>query len=179
MYIRRGTTVPDYLRPLTKKAFANQATVPRFDNLRHVTVWLRIMRNRSATYSQDEVFDALADSTRRAVLELLRSGDRPAGEIAQAFPISRPAISRHLRQLRRAGLVAETRSGRHRLYRLNAEPLQTVATWVDAYRNYWTSNLARLKTYVEQTEANQQTRAPQGIAAPNRSKRRQRQGATR
>jgi DNA-binding transcriptional ArsR family regulator len=138
------------------------------------------MRNRSATYSPDEVFGALADPTRRAVLDLLRSGDRPAGDIAQRFPVSRPAISKHLRQLRRAGLVAETRSGRHRLYRLNAEPLQTVAGWLDAYRDHWRSKLENLKAYVESTEPVTRARSSREAAAgTNNTKPRNRRGATR
>ncbi|MFZ0317502.1 MAG: metalloregulator ArsR/SmtB family transcription factor [Candidatus Sulfotelmatobacter sp.] len=67
------------------------------------------MRHRPVTYSSEATFQALADPTRRAVLDLLRQGSQPAGEIAQAFPVSRPAISKHLRLLRRAHLVRERR----------------------------------------------------------------------
>lgn len=130
------------------------------------------MRNRLDTYSPDEIFGALADPTRRAVLDLLKSGDRAAGEIAKGFPVSRPAISKHLRQLRRAGLVAETRSGRHRLYRLNAEPLQTVASWLDAYRNHWRTKLENLKAYVEATEPNIQAHGKRDAGAKKSSRRR-------
>ena len=80
------------------------------------------MRNRSVTYSSEATFQALADPTRRAVLDLLRRGGQPAGQIAGAFPVSRPAISKHLRLLRRAHLVQEHREGRHRVYHLNPEP---------------------------------------------------------
>jgi DNA-binding transcriptional ArsR family regulator len=107
------------------------------------------MRNRSVTYSTKATFHALADPTRRAVLDLLRHGAQPAGHIAEAFPISRPAISKHLRQLRKARLVVEHRSGRHRLYQLNAEPLKAVASWLEDYRRFWQMNLANLKTFVE------------------------------
>jgi DNA-binding transcriptional ArsR family regulator len=65
------------------------------------------MRNRTVTYEPEIIFSALADPTRRAVLDLLRQGSQPAGRIAQAFPVSRPAISKHLRLLRRAKLVQE------------------------------------------------------------------------
>src|SRR5881296_1238926 len=113
------------------------------------------MRHRSVTYSTrpagrsearggplpDAAFSALADPTRRAVLDLLRAGTRPAGEIARAFPISRPAISKHLKILRRAHLVDEHREGRHRFYQLNPEPLKTVDQWLDEYRRFWTANL--------------------------------------
>jgi DNA-binding transcriptional ArsR family regulator len=107
------------------------------------------MRNRSVTYSQEATFHALADPTRRAVLDLLRRGAQPAGQIAEAFPVSRPAISKHLRQLRKARLVLEHRRGRHRFYQLNAEPLKTVASWLEDYRRFWQINLANLKTFVE------------------------------
>jgi len=107
------------------------------------------MRNRSVTYSTEATFQALADPTRRAVLDMLQKGAQPAGQIAGAFPVSRPAISKHLRQLRKARLVVETRSGRHRLYQLNAEPLKAVALWLEEYRRFWQMNLSSLKTFVE------------------------------
>jgi DNA-binding transcriptional ArsR family regulator len=98
---------------------------------------------------QDAAFGALADPTRRAVLDLLRSGRRPAGEIARAFPVSRPAISKHLRILRRAHLVDERREGRHRLYQLNPGPLRAVDSWLEQYRSFWTASLENLKAFVE------------------------------
>jgi DNA-binding transcriptional ArsR family regulator len=111
------------------------------------------MRNRSVTYSaqaqSEATFNALADPTRRAVLDLLRQGSQPAGQIAQAFPISRPAISKHLRLLRRAHLVQERREGRHRLYQLNPEPLKAVDSWLEQYRTFWQTSLESLKTFVE------------------------------
>jgi DNA-binding transcriptional ArsR family regulator len=107
------------------------------------------MRHRTVTYSRDTAFNAIADPTRRAVLDLLRAGTRPAGEIARAFPISRPAISKHLKILRRAHLVEEHREGRHRFYQLNPEPLKTVGLWLDEYRRFWTANLESLKSFVE------------------------------
>jgi DNA-binding transcriptional ArsR family regulator len=119
------------------------------------------MRHRSVTYSRsrgfagsgaptgDAAFNALADPTRRAVLDLLRAGTRPAGEIARAFPISRPAISKHLKVLRRAHLVEERREGRHRFYQLNPEPLKAVDSWLEHYRQFWTASLESLKSFVE------------------------------
>jgi DNA-binding transcriptional ArsR family regulator len=118
------------------------------------------MRHRSVTYSAETAFSALADPTRRAVLDLLRQGSQPAGKIAQAFPISRPAISKHLRLLRRAHLVEERREGRNRFYHLNPEPLKAVDSWLDQYRRFWTANLASLKTFVE-TEYAKETSSPQ------------------
>src|SRR5579862_5792658 len=99
------------------------------------------MRNRMATYHAETGFAALADPTRRAVLDLLRRGSLPAGRIAQAFPVSRPAISKHLRLLRRAHLVREHRQGRRRLYQLNPEPLRAVDRWLSEYRVFWQMNL--------------------------------------
>src|ERR1700678_1481242 len=107
------------------------------------------MRNGSVTYSTETTFQVLADPTRRAVLDLLRKGTQPAGEIARVFPVSRPAISKHLRLLRRAHLVQERREGRHRLYQLNPEPLKAVDAWLEQYRVFWQTSLANLKTFVE------------------------------
>ena len=131
------------------------------------------MRNRSVTYSaaahrsragvsapgtaaREAAFGALADPTRRAVLDLLRAGARPAGEIARAFPVSRPAISKHLRILRRAHLVEEHREGRHRLYQLNPEPLRAVDSWLEQYRSFWAASLTNLKSFVESEYAKEQ-----------------------
>jgi len=133
------------------------------------------MRYRSVTYSArarsrsgalaapsaprpDAAFSALADPTRRAVLDLLRSGTQPAGDIARAFTVSRPAISKHLKILRRAHLVEERREGRHRMYHLNPEPLKAVDSWLNQYRQFWTASLNNLKAFVE-TEYEKETRA--------------------
>jgi len=111
------------------------------------------MRNRSVTYSgtqrTEATFQALSDPTRRAVLDLLRRGSQPAGQIAGAFPVSRPAISKHLRLLRRAHLVREHREGRNRVYELNPEPLRAVDSWIEQYRVFWTASLNNLKAFVE------------------------------
>ncbi len=111
------------------------------------------MRNHSVTYSAtknpEATFEALADPTRRAVLDLLRRGSQPAGQIANAFPVSRPAISKHLRLLRRAHLVREHREGRNRVYHLNPEPLRAVDSWIEQYRVFWASSLNSLKAFVE------------------------------
>jgi DNA-binding transcriptional ArsR family regulator len=128
------------------------------------------MRNRSVTYSgtqkTEATFQALADPTRRAVLDLLRRGSQPAGQIAQAFPVSRPAISKHLRLLRRAHLVREHREGRHRLYELNPEPLRAVGSWIEQYRTFWSSSLNNLKAFVEAEHARETQ--PGSDRAPSR-----------
>ena len=107
------------------------------------------MRHRMVTYSSEATFHVLADPTRRAVLDMLRQGRQPAGNIARAFPISRPAISKHLGLLRRAHLVQEKREGRNRFYQLNPGPLKAVDSWLEQYRVFWSANLASLKTFVE------------------------------
>ena len=123
------------------------------------------MRHRSVTYSSEQTFQALADPTRRAVLDLLRRGSQPAGEIAQAFPVSRPAISKHLRLLRRAHLVHEHRQGRHRVYHLNPEPLRAVDSWLDQYRDFWKMSLTNLKSFIEAEYAQETKQAH--AAKPN------------
>jgi DNA-binding transcriptional ArsR family regulator len=111
------------------------------------------MRNRSITNPAEAAFGALADPTRRAVLDLLRQGSLPAGQIAQAFTVSRPAISKHLRLLRRARLVRERRDGRHRFYQLNAGPLRAVDSWLNQYRTFWETSLTNLKAFGEAEHA--------------------------
>jgi DNA-binding transcriptional ArsR family regulator len=115
------------------------------------------MRNRSVTYSPETTFQALSDPTRRAVLDLLRAGRQPAGRIASSFPVSRPAISKHLRLLRRAHLVEERREGRHRFYQLNPEPLKAVDSWLEQYRVFWQRSLTGLKAFVEAEYAKETT----------------------
>jgi DNA-binding transcriptional ArsR family regulator len=96
-----------------------------------------------------QVFHAVADPTRRAILDQLRRGSRPVNEIARLFPVSRPAISRHLRVLRSARLVREERHGRQRIYRLEAKPLSELDQWLEGYRQFWSANLMSLKTHLE------------------------------
>jgi DNA-binding transcriptional ArsR family regulator len=131
------------------------------------------MRNRSVTYSgsrmTEAAFQALADPTRRAVLDLLRRGSQPAGQIAVAFPVSRPAISKHLRLLRRAHLVREHREGRHRVYQLNPEPLRAVDSWLQHYRTFWAASLSNLKAFVEAEHTREErsvSRKPKGSQHP-------------
>lgn len=118
------------------------------------------MRSRSVTYLPEPTFTALADSTRRAVLDLLRQGSQPAGRIASAFPVSRPAISKHLRVLRRAHLVEQRRDGRHRFYQLNPDPLRAVDSWLEQYRRFWSASLSNLKTFVEAEYAKETSATP-------------------
>jgi DNA-binding transcriptional ArsR family regulator len=90
------------------------------------------------------VFGALADPTRRAILARLRSGEATVAELADAFPISQPAVSRHLRVLGEAGLVTRTRRATARLSHLDATPMKDAADWMAQYRAYWQESHDRL-----------------------------------
>lgn len=94
-------------------------------------------------------FDAIADPTRRAILDHLRGGELGAGEIAGRFPVSRPAIARHVRVLRRAGLVRERRQAQSIFYSLEPKGLAEVDRWLAPYRLYWAARLTDLKAFVE------------------------------
>lgn len=95
------------------------------------------------------VYSAIADPTRRAILDTLKQGEYAAGDLASLFPVSRPAISRHLRLLRQAGLVRERREARSRIYSLDPLPLRDLEHWLDQYRVFWGSRLLTLKRQVE------------------------------
>jgi DNA-binding transcriptional ArsR family regulator len=98
------------------------------------------------------VFKAIADPTRREILRLLRPGGRSVGMIASNFRTSRPAISRHLRLLRLAGLVVTRKSGTARICELNARPLRAVNEWLREYEAFWDENLQNLKRFVEENQ---------------------------
>jgi DNA-binding transcriptional ArsR family regulator len=89
-------------------------------------------------------FAALADPTRRAILERLRDGEATVNELAEPFPISVQAVSRHLKVLERAGLIARGRTAQLRPSRLRGEPLRDVADWLDTYRAFWVDSFDRL-----------------------------------
>src|SRR5687768_2749173 len=104
--------------------------------------------SRAAAHA--DVFRAIADPTRRAILDRLRAGPAPVNALADDFEQSRPAVSKHLKVLREAKLVSEERVGRERLYRLEPAPLQKVAGWIEGYRATWQQNLNNLKRYLEE-----------------------------
>lgn len=97
------------------------------------------------------VFRAVADPTRRRLLELLKRGERPVTALADTFDVSLPAISQHLKVLKTAGLVQERREGRRRLYRLRARPLRAVAEWVSHFESFWTERLDALGEHLRRT----------------------------
>ncbi len=103
----------------------------------------------------DRIFGALADSTRRAILTRLAQGEATVGQLAEPFDVSRPAISKHLRVLERAGLVRRTPEGRMSRCELDAGPMQDAAAWVERYREYWEKQLDQLKRYVEKENPTQ------------------------
>jgi DNA-binding transcriptional ArsR family regulator len=96
-----------------------------------------------------EIFQALADPTRRAVFERLADGEMSVSELKAGFAVSQPAISQHLAALRRAGLVAERREGRFAYYRAAPEGLAPLGDWIDRYRAFWPGRVERLKTLLE------------------------------
>ena len=97
-----------------------------------------------------DVFVAIADPTRRALLDLLRSGEQPVKELAQPFAMSLPAISQHLQILCEAGLVQMRKAGRQRFYRLNPEPLKQISEWIAQYEQFWQEKLDALGNYLEE-----------------------------
>jgi DNA-binding transcriptional ArsR family regulator len=92
--------------------------------------------------------EALADPTRRRIVELLADGERSAGDIAQEFPTARPGVSRHLRVLRERGLVRTRSEGQRRLYSLDPAPLAELDEWLARYRGFWSNRLDALDTEI-------------------------------
>jgi DNA-binding transcriptional ArsR family regulator len=92
-----------------------------------------------------QAIEVLADGTRRRIVELLADRERTAGELAGEFTVSRPAVSRHLRVLRQAGLVRSRERGTQRLYSLDPAPLEELDAWLSRYRGFWTQRLEALE----------------------------------
>lgn len=103
----------------------------------------------SRARASTDVFHAIADPTRRAILDRLRGGGVAVAELASGFEMTRPAVSKHLRVLREARLVREDRDGRQRVYRLTPAPLRDLSQWVESYRSFWPANLLSLKRHLE------------------------------
>jgi DNA-binding transcriptional ArsR family regulator len=93
--------------------------------------------------------EALADPTRRRIVELLAEGERDAGELASHFDVSRPAVSRHLRVLRETGLVSSRGEAQRRVYSLEPGPLAEVDAWLARYRGFWANRLDALETEIK------------------------------
>jgi DNA-binding transcriptional ArsR family regulator len=100
----------------------------------------------------DHTFAALADPTRRAILARLATGEATVTELAQPFDISLPAISRHLKVLERAGLIARGREAQWRPRSLQAEPLKEAVDWLQQYREFWEQSLDRLEAHMAEVK---------------------------
>ena len=99
-----------------------------------------------------DVFLAIADPTRRRMLQMLRGDERPATELARSFRVSQPTISQHLRVLRDAGLVRARRAGRQRIYQLRPRKLKLVVDWVAYFDKFWDEKLSALGKYLDKME---------------------------
>jgi DNA-binding transcriptional ArsR family regulator len=108
-----------------------------------------------------QIFGALADPTRRAILARLAEGDATVTELAEPFSISMPAISRHLKVLERAGLISRSRSGQWRSSTLEGAPLREVTTWMEHYRQYWDENFDRLDAHLRRVQQQTATEGKQ------------------
>jgi DNA-binding transcriptional ArsR family regulator len=110
----------------------------------------------------DEVFGALADPTRRAILTRLTHGDATVSELAAPFDVSQPAISRHLKVLEHAGLISRTRFRTARLSHLRAEPLRQATVWLAGYRDYWEQSYERLEELLSALQERETDRSRPG-----------------
>lgn len=100
----------------------------------------------------DQVYGAIADPTRRAILGILAQGEINVGSLAERFPISLNGVSKHVKVLERARLVERTVRGREHRLRLNAEPLREASAWLEHYRSFWDTRLAALEAFLLKTE---------------------------
>lgn len=123
--------------------------------------------NQMVEYAQtparlDRIFAALADSTRRAILARLTSGEATVTELAKPFKMSLPAVSKHLKVLETAGLIARDRKAQWRPCRLEAEPLKEVAGWIADYRDFWEERLDRLDEFLTELQSNEKSKHRKG-----------------
>ena len=117
----------------------------------------------------DSTFAALADPTRRAILARLSTGEASVTELAQPFDMTLPAVSKHLKVLERAGLIARGRDAQWRPCRLKADPLKEVSDWVERYRQFWDESFDRLDDYLRELQAkNPDTKADASDSSPRK-----------
>jgi DNA-binding transcriptional ArsR family regulator len=124
----------------------------------YLTVWIS---NQLVDYAMSAdhlslIFSALADPTRRAILSRLAGGSVSVTELAAPFAMSLPAVSKHLKVLERAGLIARGREAQWRPCRLDPAPLRAVADWLDAYRQFWDGQLDQLDAYLTEVQQKEQ-----------------------
>jgi DNA-binding transcriptional ArsR family regulator len=120
------------------------------------------------------IFSALADPTRRAILARLAAGDATVTELAEPFSISLPAISRHLKVLEHAGLIARSRSGQWRSSTLQAAPLREATAWMEQYRQFWDTSFDRLDAHLRRVQGHSATQAETTEQTAYRGSRRER-----
>lgn len=126
----------------------------------------------AAAPALDATFAALADPTRRAILARLASGEASVTELAEPFAMSQPAISKHLKVLERAGLIARGRDAQRRPRRLDAAPLAAATAWLEHYRRFWEQSFARLDAVLDDMKAEERRTSPKRTRAhPRRSRR--------
>jgi DNA-binding transcriptional ArsR family regulator len=113
------------------------------------------------TATLDRTFAALSDPTRRAILRRLAAGEATVLELTRPFPLSQPAISKHLKVLERAGLIVRGRRAQWRPAELRAEPLQEVTEWLEDYRRLWEGRLDRLDAFLRETQPTERSASEQ------------------
>ena len=106
--------------------------------------------------ASSDIFQAIADPTRRSILDCLRKGEQPVKDLAEPFEMSMPAISQHLNILSEAGLVTQRRVGRQRFYKLSPAPLKQVSAWISHYDVFWQDKLEALGEYLEERSCTNQ-----------------------
>jgi DNA-binding transcriptional ArsR family regulator len=111
------------------------------------------------SYRLDATFLALADPTRRAILARLALGEASVNELAEPFAMSQPAISKHLKMLERAGLIARGRDAQRRPARIEGRPLEVAHTWLERFREVWEMNFARLDSVLKEVQDKPKPRA--------------------
>ena len=115
------------------------------------------MEKKTKTPPSADVFHAIADPTRRSLLDLIARGGLPVKELAKEFAMSRPAISQHLRVLEEAGLIIEKKVGREHHYQLTAEPLSQVNDWLQQYEPFWQQHFALLGQHLDRMQDEEQS----------------------
>ena len=139
-HLRTGTTL------VLRDGLTSWAAGVRFGNQLVTSI---VSEPVARARASNDVFHAVADPTRRAILDRLQAGGVAVAELAAGFAMSRPAVSKHLRVLRDARLVREDKEGRQRVYRLTPGPLRDVSAWIESYRSFWPANLMSLKRHLE------------------------------
>jgi DNA-binding transcriptional ArsR family regulator len=99
-----------------------------------------------------DAFEAIAEPNRRRILDLLRGGERPAGDVVEALAISQPGVSKHLKLLREAGLVRVRADGQRRLYSVEPLSLAPLEAWLEPYRAFWSGKLDALEAHLEREQ---------------------------